>query len=142
MNWRPFDTKSFLKASKKWDDDIKKLENELENMSMLPSVDNKTGIRSGNISDLTQRMAIRRLEIIAEIEELKLNKEMLRYGLNMLPKDSRELIHGFFFSDTPKSIFAREYGMKHGICDTYVYEERDRVLKEMGRYIESEFYDD
>lgn len=140
MSWIRFDTKSFLKASLKWDDDIRKLEEDMAAMSDLPSVDNQTGVRSSETSDLTARLALRKLEITAEIEKIKLNKEMLHYAMRSITERERELVNGFFFSDEPKWKVVEEYGLKYGQCSTYVYEERDRVLRKIGDIILSEYY--
>lgn len=143
MKWRPFDTKSFLKASVHWEDDMKRLQKEMDDISMLPSVDNKSGVRSGHISDLTAQTALRRLQIQAEIEDIKLNKEMLRYALKILTEDERELVNGLaWLPRGDKGAFVQKYGRKYGMCDTYVREKYDRVLQKMGSAILEEFYEE
>lgn len=138
MKW--FDIKGFLNDSKHWDERLEELNNELNNLSYLPSVDNKTGIRSGETSDLTFSVSLRRLKITAEIEEIKLNKEMLSYALKRIESDERELIDGLFYPKKKKTVFVQEYGRKYGICETYVYEKKDRVLYKLKRIIEQEYY--
>lgn len=140
MNWRPFDTHSFLKASRHWDTDIKKLDQEMDALLTLPSIENSSGVRSSNISDMTAQTALRRLKIASQIEEIQLCKAMLDYALKRLPKDERELVNGFYFSNKARKVFVQEYGRRYGMCETYVYEKKTRVLQKMGDEILREYY--
>ncbi len=135
-----FPIKDFLKESKKWKADIKKLEQKLEDMPVLPGIGNTSGIRSGNVADMTAQMALRRLEITAQIEELKFNEEMLRYALRTLTEDERTLINGFFYPRKKIGVFVQEYGQEHGFGKNLVYAARDDALDKMRRVIEQEYY--
>ena len=138
MKW--FDIRGFLEASKGWDSKLEKLNNELNDLPYLPAVDNKSGVRSGDKSDLTYTVTLKRLKITAEIEEILLNKEMLNYAFKRLTEDERELIDGLFYPQKKKSWFVQEYGRKYGLCDTYVYEKKNRILDKMKRLIEEAYY--
>lgn len=138
MKW--FDIRGFLEASKGWDSTLEKLNNELNDLPYLPAVDNKSGVRSGDKSDLTYTVTLKRLKITAEIEEILLNKEMLNYAFKRLTEDERELIDGLFYPRKKKSWFVQEYGRKYGLCDTYVYEKKNRILDKMKRLIEEAYY--
>lgn len=138
--WRPFDVKAFLKASKRWDEDIKKLRQQHDDLPLLPSMGDKTTGKSGNVSDVTGRLALRRLEIKAKIEKLELYKEMLAYVLKTLTEDERLLVNGFFFPKKEIGVFVQEYGIEHGLCKDYVYAERDKVLKKMSDTLLREYY--
>ena len=140
MEWRPFNTHAFLKQSKKWDEKIKEIEQKLAEISELPAVENKTGVRSGKTSDLTQQTAMKKMELQEKLDRLKRDKEMLQYALDKLGEPDRELINGFYFSKKQRSIFVWNYGRKYGLCKDYVYSERNRVLKEMGEEIVKKFY--
>ena len=140
MNWRPFDIKAFLRASRYWADDIAVLEQELKDMPELPAVSNDSGVHSSNVSDLTAQTAIRRLKITADIEEIRLNEEMLKYALKRLTEDERALVDGFFYPKKPIGIFVYEWGMAHGLGKNLVYAEREKVLEKMRRLIEAEYY--
>ena len=142
MDWRPFDIKSFLKASRYWKNEKERLEQELENTLYLPSVNNVTGVRSGNIAEPAAKTALRNLEIQAKIEEIRLNETMLDYALSKLSEDERSVIDGFFYPRKSIGVFVHDYGRKHGLCKDYVYAERERVLEKMRRIIEAEFYDE
>ena len=142
MEFRPFDTKSFLKASQHWDEDIKQLQEELDNMPELPAMSSNNGIRSGEVSDLTSRMALRRLEIASKIEGILLYKEMLDFALKQLTKDERRIVNGFFFPKKPIGVFVLEYGKEKGLGKNLVYGERERVMKKIGRVIEEVYYGD
>ena len=140
MGWMRFDIIAFLKDSKDWNNELERLKNELDNISELPSVDNPSGVRSGRTADLTPQTALRELKIAAEIEEIRLNKEMLKFAKKSLTEREKALLEGFFFSHRQKGVFVDEFGKKYGICRDYVYDERDKVLKKMQNIIEKEYY--
>ena len=141
MEWRRFDIKSFLKASRHWKRDRERLEEELNNILYLPSVTNESGIRSGNIADPAAKTALRSLELQSKIEEISLNETMLAFALSQLTADEKMLIDGFFYPRKTIGIFVHDYGRKHGLCKDYVYAERERVLEKMRRIIEREYYE-
>lgn len=140
MEWRRFDIKAFLKASRHWKQDKERLTKELDNILYLPSVTNESGVRSGNIADPAAQTALRSLELQAKIEKIKLYEEMLKYAMNQLTADERNLIDGFFYPRKTIGVFVHDYGRKHGLCKDYVYAERERVLEKMRRTIEREYY--
>ena len=140
MSWQHFDILSFLKASKDWDDDLKKLQTELDNISYLPAGGNESGVRGSDISEPPYRIAVRELEIQAEMEEILLNKEILKYALNKLTEDEKDLINGFFYPKKRISVFVYEYGRRRGLSKTLVYDERTKVLDKLRRIIEAEYY--
>ena len=142
MNGRPFDIRAFLKASRYWDEDIKRLQTELDNLSELPAISNESGVHSGNVSDLTAQTVLKMLKIQADIEEILLCKTMLDYALKRCTEDEMRLIKGFFYPRKPIGIFVQEYGLEHGLGKNLVYAERERVLDKLRMLIESEFYDE
>ena len=140
MDWRPFDIKSFLKASRHWKNDRERLQQELDEMLYLPSVTNESGIRSGNIAEPAAKTALKIIEIEDKIKEILLYEEMLDCALAELTADERTLIDGFFYPRKTIGVFVHDYGRKHGLCKDYVYAERERVLEKMKRKIETEYY--
>lgn len=140
MSWIKFDIQSFLKASKHWEEDIAKLRQEMDSLSLLPSSGGAGGIQKNSISDMTASAALRRLEIQAEIEEIQLNEEMLAFALKRLTEDERALINGFFYPRKKITFFIEEYGREHGVGRTLLYEIRDQVLEKMRLLIEAEYY--
>ena len=140
MNWRPFDIKAFLKASRHWKEDKEKLQQKMDALLTLTSTENNSRVRSSNISDITAQTATRRLQIQAEIEEILLNEEMLKYALKRLTEDERTVVNGFFYPKKPIGIFVQEYGYAHGLGKNLVYAEREKVLDKMRMMIEAEYY--
>ena len=138
--WRPFDIKSFLKASRHWDDDIKRLQEEHDSLALLPSTGDKP-IGTGDISDMTASAALRRLKITSQIEEIMLYKEILACAFRTLPEDEIRLIKGFYYPNKPISVFVDEYCHEYGIGRTMLYQERDRIEQHMARLIESRYYE-
>lgn len=140
MDWRPFDIKSFLKASKHWKNERERLETELKNILYLPSVTNESGVRSGNIAEPAAKTAIKTIELESKIDEIKHYEEMLDFALGKLTTDERALIDGFFYPKKTIGVFVHDYGRKHGLCKDYVYAERERILRKLRRIIENEYY--
>ena len=66
---------------------------------------------------------------------------MLDYALNKLTEADRALIDGFFYPKKSIGVFVEEYGRKHGLSKTLVYDERTKVLDKLRRIIEAEYYD-
>ncbi len=139
-DWRPFDIKSFLKASKHWDDEIKRLQDEHDSLSVLPSGSDVPSGKTGAVSDMTANAAMRRLKIVAQIEDLLLNKEILAFALKMLTEDERRLIDGFYYPKKSIGTFVYEYGRSKGINKDYVYAERARVEQKMSKVILKRYY--
>lgn len=140
MEWRPFDTHSFLKASRDWPEQKAKLQEKLNRISTLPSINNETGVRSGNVSDITADIAFRRLKIKAEIDAIEQDEEMLDYALKTISEDERALINGIYYPKKKVGVFVQEYAHSHYMCERRVYNEKDRVLKKMGDAILNRYY--
>ena len=140
MDWRPFDIKSFLKASRHWDEDIQKLQEELDDLPLLPSSSDVPASKTGTPSDITARAVMRRVEILARIEEINGCKEMLGHALKSLPAEDLALILGFYYPKKTISFFVQDYGQEHGMGRTTVYTEKTRVEDTLARFIEQEFY--
>ena len=140
MTW--FDIKSFLKASRHWDEDLKKLNEELSDLPYLPAVDNKTGVRRSDISDTVAQIAHRRLKIQDRIDEILLDKEMLDYAFKTLTEDERSLIDGIFYPKKKIGVFVQEYGHEHGLSERSVHYAKDRILNRMKDAIIRKYYKD
>lgn len=141
MSWQHFDILPFLESSKHWQDDLRKLQNELDNISYLPAGGNETGVRGSDISETPYSITLQKLKIQAGINKIKKDMGMLDYGLKCLTEDEKELIDGFFYPKKAKGVFVYEYGRKHGLCKTLVYDKRTKVLDKLRRIIEAEYYD-
>ena len=109
-------------------------------MLYLPSVNNESGVRSGEIANPTAKTALRSLELQNKIQEIIHNEQMLNFALGQLSEDEKALINGFFYPNRTIGSFVYDYGRKYGLCKDYVYAERERVLDKMRRSIEKEFY--
>ena len=140
MNYIHFDTLMFLKDSKNWGKEKKRLKEVLEAMSEIPSRDNPSGVRSGKISKLTQEMALKKIEIEDKLAQIELNEEMLKYGLDTLSESDKSLVVGLYMSSKRNGIVVWEWGRKYGLNKDYVYREVHRILWEMGEKIEARFY--
>lgn len=128
-SYQRFAPVDFIKDLKRHEKRKKKLQIMLEEMTELPSIDNKSGVRSSKISDMTANQAIRRAEILEEIEEIERCESAHRYALSQLTDEELELFNGFFNPKIPIWKFRTQWGEKHYMGDSLVYKNRKRVIE-------------
>lgn len=126
-----FDVEKFLKSRSKWQEKITILENELKELPMLPSVDNESGVRSSNISDLTARLGDKRMKLEEEIAENYELERLYRKVVNSLDDDEKTLLQGFFAPTEPIYRFVDRYAEDKMICIPYVYRARREMLEKI-----------
>ena len=123
-----------------WRDDKKKLQADLDSISELPSVNNITGIRGSEISEPTSTLALRRMKIQIEIDDIEMCEQAYEYAMAQLTQDERDIIKGFFEPTMPIWKFVRKWEEEHFVGSTMVYKARRLALKRFGEIIE-EVYD-
>lgn len=137
--YKHFNTEEFIKSLKTLKKTRKKLVEELEAISEIPAVENKTGIRSSTISDLTGRQALRRIEIEARISDIDLCLSAYEYAKAKLIPQEREVIELFFEPKKPIWREIEDYTAKHYVCRDKVYRTRRIALYNMGAFISEKF---
>lgn len=138
-SYKHFNAEEFVKSLKTLRKTRRKLVEELDAVSELPAIDNKTGIRSSTISDLTARQAIRRAEIESEIAEIDVCLSAYDYAKNKLPEGEKEVIELFFESKEPIWRGVERYTTKHYVCRDKVYRTRRIALANLGTIISNKF---
>jgi hypothetical protein len=114
----------------------KKLEDLLEETVQLSSVNNESGVRSGNISETTATQAIRRIQLKEKIQEIERCEEAHKTALSKLSEDDVELLDGFFNPKMPIWQFRIKYAETHFMGDTLIYKHRKQALKRYAKEIE------
>lgn len=126
-----FDPVSFLKESKRWKSEIKRLKQDLNALSELPAVE-QSEIHTNSISNATSRQAELREPILNEIARLEFLITVKEFALRKLSKTDREIINGFFFGRVSVYRFVDDFGRKYGMCQSDVYTARKNALARFG----------
>lgn len=130
-----FDVERFLKSRNKWKEEIANLENELRELPMLPSVDNESGVRSSNISDLTARLGEKRISLEIKIAENNELERIYTKVVNSLDDDEKTLLNGFFAPTEPIYRFVDRYAEEKMMCVPYVYKARRELIQKIADII-------
>lgn len=136
-----FDMVAFLKQSKYWKKDLAKKKLELQEITMLTSVQtDKLPSGSGKVSDPTSNVVARREKIISEIDYIRLCQAALKDSLSQLNEEEREIIDGFFFSRKTKDVEGRRLATKYNYnYPNGIYNARNKALDKMRNYITREY---
>ena len=137
--YKRFNAEMFLKGRKSRLEEKKRLQGQLDALSELPSVDNKTGVRSSVPSDPTANHAAAELELINRIEDIDICEEAYEYGMSRLTEDEQKLIKGFFEPKMPIWKFVRKWENEHYMGTTSVYKERRLALEKFSSEIEKKW---
>ncbi len=135
-----FNPEEFLKNLNGWREEKKRLQEELNSMSELPSVNNITGVRGSDISDPTSAQAFRRMKIQKEIEDIEICEQAYEYAMKKLTQDEQDILKGFFEPSMPIWKFVRKWEKEHFVGTTLVYKARRLALNRFSEIIE-ETYD-
>ena len=130
-----FDAHAFLKESKGWAKEKKKLERELESIPELKAMENSE-VHSGSTSDPTAQVSLKRVHLMEEIRRINIYENALRYAWDNLTEEEQDILARFYF--TRKRI---NYEV-HLLCDKYhieksqVYNRKNKALKELTDLVE------
>lgn len=126
-----FNAEEFIKELKRLRKEKKKLQKKLEEISELPSIDNKSGIKGTEISNPTLNQVIKREKIREKIDEIERMERAYSYAKSKLTKDEKKLLEGFFESRSPNWRFVSKWQGEHYMGSTKTYTERKRVLRKI-----------
>lgn len=134
-----FDSEEFIKNLKKWRIEKEKYIEQLEALSELPSVDNKSGVHSSEISDPTAKQTMDRLRLEFEIEDIEWCEEAYRYGMGKLSEEERELLLMFFEPKKPIWREIEDYTEKKFISRMTTYTRRRDAIRKLNNIIEEKY---
>lgn len=132
---RHFDTELFIKNLKQWRKEKEKLKLELEEMSELPSINNESGVRGSDISDPTARQAIKRLEIIKQIDDIERCEAMYEMAKSHLTAEEMKIFLLFFEPTEPIWKGIDRYARENYTCRMNIYRERRKLLEKLDKVI-------
>ena len=136
---RHFDTEMFIKQLKVWRKEKEKLQEQLNNISLLPSGNNESGVHSTDISDPTSRLAIKRLELIEQIEDIEQCEKVYELAKGYLTPEELDIFKVFFEPTEPIWRGIDRYAQGNYTCRMNVYRQRRKILEKLDRLIAQEF---
>lgn len=131
-----FDVELFVKLLKNWREEKKRLQRELEEISLIPSNINESGVRGSEISEPTARLAIRRLEILQDIEDIERCEAAYERAKTHLTTEELEIFKMFFEPSKPIWKAIDEYSGGNYVCRGIVYQRRLKVLEKLERILD------
>ena len=130
-----FDAVDFLQQSRLFDNQIKKLSEELDAISEISGQLDNVGRGSG-ISDPTARTAAEREKIKREISRIEGYKTAKEYAFNHMPGQYIDVLNTFFFTNGHIHDKAQAIAEKYGVnYPKGVYRLRREALEEFTRII-------
>lgn len=139
IKYMRFDAVSFLKDSKRWEEEKRKKQEELDSITELPGMSNDSPSRSGKISDSVFNVAAQRERLEFEISKINTYQHALCYARRMLSEAENEVIDVFFFRSGYIPPLIEKYGLKHALCRSDVYRVRREALDKLSRIIEDRY---
>lgn len=133
-----FDTELFIKNLKTWKEEKRRLQLELESMPELPSVENKSGVRSTDVSDPTSRQAIRRIEIENEIEDIEKCERVYEIARKHLTPEELAVFKVFFEPKDPIWKEIDRFTRGNYTCRMNMYRDRRKILEKLDALIAKE----
>lgn len=125
-----FNAVKFLKDSRKWAVQVKKLQCEIDDIPMIKGRSDNPG-RSGSISDPVHTLAVQRERITVKIQRIKRYQIILSRSLDTLTDPQKEALQLFFFGNEPITQAVEKYAEKYKIKPRAVYEIRKEALRNL-----------
>lgn len=136
---RHFDTEMFIKQLKVWRKEKEKLQEQLNDITLLPSFNNESGVRGTDISDPTSRLAIKRLSIIEQIEDIEQCERVYDIAKSHLTPEELDIFKVFFEPKEPIWRGIDRYAQGNYTSRMNVYRRRRKILEKLDRLIANEF---
>lgn len=130
-----FDTEMFIKQLKVWREEKRKLQDQLDSIPLLPSTENKSGVRGSDISEPTARIALKRLEIEEQIADIERCENVYDLAKARLTPDELEIFQMFFEPKKPIWRAIDDYSGGNYVCRGIVYKRRRLLLEKLDRII-------
>lgn len=139
IKYMRFDAVSFLKDSKKWEEEKRRKQEELDAITEILGMSNDSPSRSGKVSDPVYNVAAQRERLEIEISRICMYQQALCYARKMLSDEQNEVIDVFFFRSGYIPPLIEKYGLKHALCRSDVYKARREALDELSHIIEERY---
>ena len=135
-----FNPVKFLKESKTWSGEIKRLEAELASLTELSGQKENVGGRGSGTSDRTGQVVVKRDVIRSQIGRYEFYKKVLDYTLNHITGVHREVIEAFYIKSGYVTSNARKVAEKYYIdYPKGIYKVRREAMEEFVDVITDHF---
>lgn len=133
-NYYRFDAEQFLKDSRHWSEEIKRLELEL---SAVTEIGGQKELPSGSgVSDPTPKTAASKEAIQAKIDRIKGYQEQFKYAWGTLSEDDALVLTGFFFAPGYVYNFVEFWCERNDSNRQYCYAARRKAIEHFGQACE------
>lgn len=129
-----FNAKKFLKESRGWKEEKKRLREELDELASLKGAGDSPA-RTFRHGDSTGTAVVERSRIQSQIDRISLYEEAFKYAWESISEASRDVLTAFFFAGGCMSRNVTKYGAKYGVCNNEVYKRERVALAEVSRLI-------
>lgn len=130
-----FDSKKFLKESKRWEKEKEKLLEEMAELAELQKKGESNG-KSQSISDNTAGAVIDRQRLQRQVDRLDNYQQALNYAWKHLSDEQREALTALFFTNGIMSHNVSDCAQKLAVCVDKVYKLSREALEEVADLVE------
>ena len=133
-----FDVVKFLKESRGWEEEKKRLQEELDSITEIQGKDNSP-VRSSRINDTVSSVAAARERIQNDIDRIEYYEHALDFAIRYITAAEKEVIELFFFGRGYISARVDKFSFEHAICRSDVYSLRRQAIDHLSRIITRRF---
>ena len=133
-----FNAVKFLKDSKTWEGEKRRLQAKLDGITEIKGIDNSP-IRSGRLHDSVADVAAEREKIKEEIIRIEKYQEALKYVKKFLTNEQLDVIDVFFLQTGNMGKNVRKLAQDIGIRERGIYELRREAINTIQKIITEKF---
>ena len=133
-----FNAVKFIKESRLWEAEKKRLEAKLEGITEIKGIDNSP-IRSGRLHDSVADVAVEREQIERQIERIEQYQYAFKLAWEELNSDERTVIDLFFFDGGNIGKNVKCTARQLGIRERGIYEIRRNAIGKVKNFVDENF---
>lgn len=133
-----FNAVKFIKESRSWESEKKRLEAKLEGITEIKGIDNSP-IRSGRLHDSVADVAAEREQIEEDIARIEKYQEAFKYVKRFLTQEQLDVIDVFFFQAGNMGKNVRKLAHDIGVRERGIYEVRREAVNTVQKIITEKF---
>lgn len=133
-----FNAVKFLKDSKTWEGEKRRLQAKLDGITEIKGIDNSP-IRSGRLHDSVADVAAEREQIEEDIARIEKYQEAFKYVKRFLTQEQLDVIDVFFFQAGNMGKNVRKLAHDIGVRERGIYEVRREAVNTVQKIITEKF---
>lgn len=133
-----FNAVKFLKDSKTWEGEKRRLQAKLDGITEIKGIDNSP-IRSGRLHDSVADVAAEREQIEEDIARIEKYQEAFKYVKRFLTQEQLDVIDVFFFQAGNMGKNVRKLAHDIGVRERGIYELRREAINTIQKIITEKF---